>query len=58
MKVLEQVLEGRVREINIDSIYYAVWIYGRKAYNRCYFHSPSAVGEIPGEEERPMNGLC
>ena len=35
--------------MTIDSSIYAVWIYGREEQDRCYFHSPSAAREIPGE---------
>ena len=44
MKVLEGVIEGRLRKIvRIDSMHYAVWIYGREEHDRCYFHSVADV---------------
>ena len=27
-------------------------------HHRCYFHSSSAEGAIPGKEERPVDGFC
>ena len=49
MKVLERVIEGRLRKIvRIDSMQFGFM--AGSEHDRCYFHSPSAAGEIPGEE--------
>ena len=49
MKVLERVIEGRLRKI--VRIYSMQFVFmGREEHDRCYFHSLSAAGEIPGEE--------
>ena len=56
MKVLEIVIEGRIRKIvKIDNMLFG---FMAEENDRCYFHSSSATGEIPGKEERPVDGLC
>ena len=45
---LYSVYGGLRKIVRIDV--YAVWIYGIEEHDRCYFHSPSAAGELPGKE--------
>ena len=42
--------DWREMEKDCENLQHAAWIYVRKEDDRCYFHSPSAAGEIPGEE--------
>ena len=53
IKLLEhamKVLKRREIKKDCENWQYAVWIYGREEHDGCYFHSPSAPGEILGEE--------
>ena len=56
MKVWERVTEGRVRKIvkiyNMQFAFMAGWNMTDAIFNQ------SAVGEIPGKEEQPMDGIC
>ena len=57
VKVFERAIEGRLRKI-VRSMQFGFMARTREEPDRCYFHSPSAAGEIPGEAFVDLEKAC